>query len=471
MVSVNFEQRFPNLLLLLLTVISTLFLLLYLVLAYNNRFSFEDFYYIETLRLNNNNIVESVKFYYNNWHGRWAALSWFYCWFGHVNTFAQLNNIIFVYHVFSITLFLISLSVICKKTIRLFLNQDISWLLAINFSVLFLSVFYFFTFQISEVWWWLCASFFHFQAIVFLCAALAIVLSKWVNIIAYIVLMLCALYIGASSEVLTIIVLSIAAALGFYFLKQNKIGQLVNYSYGKKSVCFISVLLLAFCSSLLSPGMEHRQEVLNELSAMPMPENNSLLNFYDGGGQLAIKIFFHYKYLYCMLLLAVLYLSSVFLFFDKIDIVKIAQVKKKLFAAIAFVLFISLLVTVILNIYVFKSNLGPLRSWVSMNFVWVLVLFFMILVLGAMTRWNKNYIIVFFVSAWIIAAGVMGLVLMRQYKYAVNYSANYDARWKALKATPLTTSEIESIYPTIESGMLIQTNLNREEFEKNNFFE
>ncbi len=452
--------------------LNILFLALYLILSFNNRFSFEDFYFIETLK-REGGFFEAVNFYYQNWTGRWMAFSYFYLWFGFVSKMSSLKVLVFFYHVVSISVLSFSVHRIIKICFNKIFKQVFSSLLLLNFSILFCSILYFFSFQIIENWWWICSTFFHIQSVVFLCLAISIIIAERSGLFNYFLLIVSGLYIGASSEVMAALIIVLAPVFVICFTKANwkKVVEFIFSSPGKKVLTLFVLIFLSFISNVFSPGVLHRQQVLEGLSALPKVENKELFRFYDSWDQPAIYVFFRPQYLLCVATLLIAFFASNYFFKDLLNKEQVMRLRKIVIPGSLILIIGSLLITTLVNIYAFKSNLGPLRSWIPASFLWLVSLFVIVFFLGIKSNINMRIRNIGLAGVMSFSVVALGTYLVRQYQMTTTYANSYDKRWEALKEAKLSSVELDKLYPPISSGMLIDTHIDKEKFEQVNLFQ
>lgn len=456
----------------LLTALNLAFLGLYLVLSYHNRFSFEEFYFIETYK-REGGFFEAINFYYQNWMGRWMAFAYFYLWFGSVTTTTTLKVCIFFYHLFTLNILLWSVYRTMKASSNKLFNPEVPNLLIFNFALLFCSALFFFSFQIIENWWWLCSTFFHLQSVVFLSLTISVLVNKksyWFN---YFLLVVSGLYIGASSEVMAVLILVLTPILIIYFQGWSK-AQIRAFFFsvaGKKIIVLFLMVLISLCSNVFSPGVMSRQQVLEGLSAMPKAENKELFRFYDSWGKPAIYIFLRPQYILFFLLMTVVFFASNSFLKNGINSDRLLKCKKGITRLTFILILIPLVIAAFVNIYAFKSNLGPLRSWIPTSFIWVIIFFSFMIYMGVKIDLSENFKRIGLFLNVFIAMIIMGIYLQRQYRMTSLYANTYDNRWKALRENKLSNEEIDILYPPVSSGMLVDTHIDKEKFKQIDFFQ
>jgi hypothetical protein len=306
--------------------------------------------------------------------------------------------------------------------------------------------------------------------VVFLCLAFSIIINDRKRIVDIFLLILCAAYIGASSEITAVIIISISVTLTIYSFMSNKDNarKFVLSAAEKKTTVFFLILLLSFISNVIAPGGMSRQGVLESLS---LKETGMLFRFYDGRGQFALSVFFHLRYILCLVLLFLVFLTSNVFLKKWIEREKLEWLWKKVKQTFFIIIPLTLLVSLVMHVYIFRSNIGPMRSWMPVAFFWIAGLYSTALVLGAKIELSNRIKSRAMCFALAFSIVVIGIYVVRQYSMTTKYSASYDKRWELLKTTDLSTEKIDSICHPVSSGMLIDTHLTREEFEKANWFE
>ena len=207
------------------------------------------------------NIIEFVCEIYTTWSGRWMGLSYFFIMIAGGNTFQNTHYYIFIYYCLTFLIFSYSVHTIIHIGITKLFDTSLPKKTTYIYSILFIASFYFFTFQHIEAWWWVCASFWYLQGIVFFLLGIALLLQEKKNILHYIFISLCFIYVGGSFEVYILIIFTLFISVIFYFLfiKQEELSSLKNNYFFKGFI----IAFLSFCVSaaicFASPGNKNRQ--------------------------------------------------------------------------------------------------------------------------------------------------------------------------------------------------------------------
>jgi hypothetical protein len=345
----------------LLISFNLLFLIYVLAVGYYNRLAVDDYAYIGVLRKFGFN--SPFTYWYFNWQGRFVPqyfLNIMYLIYQVTQNlifYPALLALLFIYSIFRILEYYFSLP-------KIFL---------LNFSILLFSALFLTTLEIST-FYWLVASVMYFGGILFALLGVSFILKKNHKLIDYFIIALSFLYAGTSSEHMGILVSFILGAVNLINFYQTRydwrafIGEPIN----KKLLAAFFFGTAAFLLMIFSPGtslrMDQTQHVNNLAELLKATIDATL--FVCG------HIFYKLPY-FLVFIPLFLFLGS------QLNVIRLNH---------RFT-FIRLMISagVGLLIFIFVSNLpfayvagraGPLRSYVYVNAVSVILMFFVFTYVG-----------------------------------------------------------------------------------------
>ncbi|HLU85188.1 MAG TPA: DUF6056 family protein, partial [Vicingaceae bacterium] len=219
--------------------------------AYFNRFAADDFYFINEIKAKS-----SYDIFYHlqyEWHGRFASnflLSWLIQWLD-TSWSLMVFNITCIALLF---LAMLRLSIIISRR-YLTSAQPIGWLILTS-----VSVFFFISFSVNDVWFWLTGAMVYFTSAIALFFLVGSLINPDKKIVDFILIFICSLFIGGSNETMTIIILLF---LGYFFFYKH-------YSKSDKIAIVISaaILISGFAVIYFSTGTAYRDKITPSLNAM-----------------------------------------------------------------------------------------------------------------------------------------------------------------------------------------------------------
>jgi len=460
----------------LLFLLSLSFLAFYFLLAYYTRFSEED--YDLLISFGKNGWFGTLKYYYLNWSCRWASLSYFYLWFGHVKSYAGLRFLVFIYSCFSISalIYLVfkiatagiqyvafgaSVSPDLHITSGLPLDSKVpSVLTRFNISILFCAALFFFMFQTSEVFFWVIASFDQVQPLIFFCLLLLMIIKKRTRLLDYFLILASGLYIGGSSEIFAILLFALIALFYLFLLFRKRFGVFMKSIPGKKiRIGFLS-LTVSLAFALSAPGTynrkiyesQHAAVVMNLRDASPIHDHliwADILTQRKNGMTLA--------------LIFALFFSLNLLTGEKTK--KFFSKKNVLFIS-ALILLFSLAVFTIGFHSIFLNGTGPERAWAPFNFValpciciwgWALIL-----KLNFSDKVQSFYALVFV----LLSVSLLNIYVFRQFPLARNYARAYDNSIRFFDSNERAKLPLAVPTPMPDPGMLVPNILREDQFRE-----
>ena len=230
------------------------FFLMYFALSFFNRLGAnEDVMFIALIK--NKGLIETTSWIYNTWTGRWASTIYFYSIMSFIKSFQNIHYFLFIYHCTTFIILLYSIFFILKTIVSRLFMTTLENKIILTYSTLFIGGFYFSTFQISEVWWWIYGGVDHLQGIVFLLFGTALLIKENKKLIHYLLLCLSFIYVGGSYEIYNLI--AIPTILFTFFAYKRSITK-QNLTRG--FYLGIVSILIASSISFLAPGNQARRK-------------------------------------------------------------------------------------------------------------------------------------------------------------------------------------------------------------------
>ena len=125
-----------------------LFLILYSIISFNNRFPYEDYYFTS---LNKEmGAIKAMVYIYNIYSARWSAhtFAFFFSQFYQSNIFLPTFNII------TLLVLIISFFILLKRIVVEILGFNITTGVVILYSILFTCGFFLSSYNIGQTWFW-----------------------------------------------------------------------------------------------------------------------------------------------------------------------------------------------------------------------------------------------------------------------------------------------------------------------------
>lgn len=245
----------------LVAISGSLFLLLFLILSYHNRFAADDYDNIDMV--SKYGIVGGMIYAYTSFCGRWTT----YLFWGPIYHFYEIRAVLVAYSFLVIVGFMTALFCLIKVFLHIFSIKKTNGEVVI-YSIFFSAFFFFSCFGKGEIWFWVSATANYINSITAFIFVIAIIFSNKKNIVFYPIIILLSTYAGGASEtysVFYIILILIFLIISFY--NPFKLPCFSAVSKVKFSIAFI-FLLAAFLISYFSPGVKIRTTWLPEKSIM-----------------------------------------------------------------------------------------------------------------------------------------------------------------------------------------------------------
>lgn len=325
-----------------------LFIILFIILAFNNRFSEDDFAFYAAVK--KQGIIDASIQNFNSWNSRWASLllvnSIFY--------FLSYHSSLLLYHLIEIAFLIFSVFLAIKYSLIYFFKSVYSFGTILISSILFCLLFFYVTFNKGETWFWVTASGIYLWSISFLCLGAGLILKNKKRFPDFIIISICGIFIGGSSEVLAVtIVFILSGSILFYRLIQRHTSDLFPVI-----ILFCIFTVTSFFIAYGGHGTQTRR------LALPHPDVVNLAWIYvKSMGKLCL-LYLPAKIGASLIFgLPFIFLGSLVKKNDK-PFVKIS--KKNLFIILIF--FFLLVALSIFPVVYILGEAGPERSWTQISF-------------------------------------------------------------------------------------------------------
>lgn len=296
------KNKKSDLTIILLTILNSLFLIYYVILAYYNRPHYDDIHFLWKLKeISISNFVSDM---YLDRSGRFI---------GYFINAVIYKIILFFdeYRFFPIIFWFIGIVIFWTFTKTIF--TKISRFLLLNVSVLFYNLFIFTNIDFS-VFYWLCAMYYYLSMPILL-LSLVYINKKTLKISQKILLCFFIIFLGGSLESFTPIVLIMLFINALYYFSEynfNFIFTLKDIRV-KKIICITLIILICYFIVVIAPGNFLRLsldefKVPTKLFAFSLGLTEAIINFY-------YYFIFYVPYYFIMSLLVVnVYLKSTYTF-------------------------------------------------------------------------------------------------------------------------------------------------------------
>lgn len=427
------------------------FLLLYLLLSFYNRPFYDDFQCIDLIK--KNSLLKFLTYWYTTWSGRWTAMTYFYFTTKYNTDFLSIHYYFFIYYCLTIFILIYSINNIIRFGFHKIFNVTIDLKTSLIYSILFIACFYFSTFQNIEAWWWMSASYIYIQGIAFFLLGFSLLIKEKKNILHYLLIFFCFIYVGGSYEIYSMIIISLflLALIYFLFIQPNKYPKFKNsYFFKGFIIAFLSLTVAAFIS-FNAPGNMIRMNKTAQSTISASYSSKQNFSAFD------LNIFAQKKYGIAILLSSCWLLLGMKLK-NKISFSNENKkgLKKTLFL-FSLPLLISVLITCFFQFIILDHHSLPLRSWTFTSFSLAAFLCFFFFAIGITIDFSNALQNLLKICIPALTLFLLTFTVYKQYQLVNPYSQKYDQLMSALiDATkkPETDSLIVKKLP--DSGMLMQ---------------
>ena len=433
---------------LLLLCCALTFLVFYLMLGLYNRAASDDIYSI--LQFKELGAFKLLSKYYVSWSGRWPTLLYFSVLLNFSDPLIDFHKYIFVYYLVTLIILFFSLNFILKEVCRKAFHVVLTTIESFVFSILFIASFYFFTFQSTEAWWWICSSFVYLQGIVALLTGTALVLNRKKHFLNLLLIGICFAYLGGSSEVYAISVIAVIISV-IVILRYHHREALQSFIKGPyfKSVCLAaSTFILSAVISLSAPGNRSRNDF-----RMAEDKSVSLRETDKRPTQTVLDFVKKYPFALGISMLAFILGRRVKELNPGSDLFK-RPARTLLLATLPFL--ISVIVTWSFQKLFLKEMIIPARAWTFSSFLLSVYFYFLFFVLGYRIQLKRMSTFLFSI---LIPVSVLTLLILNtsnQYKFTSKYANSYDRMIEQLlKANTRGEKDIVFVKSLPDPGMLV----------------
>ncbi|MBK7853543.1 MAG: hypothetical protein IPJ79_00260 [Bacteroidetes bacterium] len=407
-----------------------LFLICYCLIGFYNRLSHDDLAYLQGV--NTDGIVNATIKNYNSWNTRWAGVLMA----NTVFSFVTIDSNLLWFHVLSLVFLFLSASFFLQKVLIKFSISTTALqihLLAIYFCIVFFAC----TFSIGDVWFWINASCMYLWNVCFLLLGVSFALNPKLNLLNGLMIWVCGIYVGGSSEPFALISLFLLATMsGIFFSLKNQ--KTVAFGFMLLAVA----ILLGFLISCMGKGMELRSSAL--------PDPGFLQKQF-----IFLKSMVKFFVFYFPIRVAIAFILSIpfYLFGRSLsDSFKIQLSLKQIavWSAITFLIIVSASFYII----VYKmAEAGPERAWTVISFYMGITIVVLAFFAGVKKKfdWLNNNMR----SLQIITISSLILFTMWQSKLLPAYAMAYDYRISYLnQLAQKKYTECVYVRPLPTSGIL-----------------
>ena len=425
-----------------------LFLVYYLVIAYNNRLAAGDDLYFYGL-LKEDGMFTFMSEYTEN--KRFSSYLLFNSIFYFSSDLRNANVFLFCYHVFSIVAFIGGFLLLIRTVFRQFFSFDLSLKKVLLIAFLALITVFFLNPQIIEVWFWTVATTIYAAPLIAFLFGAHLIISDRKSVFTFLLIGLCFLFIGGALETFAIVVLFILAALflGPVFIFSSEFWKKKRTKLMIAILCISTILLL----NVLDGGVESRIVVEEKSHAGGLPSwKGFLYSFVQAKNLLSL----------CALIL----LYYVGKQMKAIGLVLPEVNSRKYIAINILVLFIIGLITIIPLTLIF-SGWGAERAWTPFHFFFSISLIIWSFYFGyhALAHWTdslKGLLPIMLCTILIVLS-------KRQFPSVQNYSSHYDLMLDEVGKQVGGNREQALPIPVLpEPGMLVKFTLDQNPEVRNN---
>ncbi len=248
------EDLIPNILLLSANI---LFIILFLLLGYYNRFATDDFAYY--FRVRDMGIWDAFVFAYKTWNTRWASILL-------MNMMMKIfspESSLLEYYILLLGLFFVAVYRMMKALFA-FLLFEINRVFIANISLLFISGFFLFTFGINDSWFWMNASTIYIFPVILFCLGVSFMLNDKDNFFTHLMLNICFLLAGGGNEPFAIIIIYLLFSVWIKQVVPSSFTVLRHHSkpHLYKINAAILITITSFFINAFCPGIAVRQGFL-----------------------------------------------------------------------------------------------------------------------------------------------------------------------------------------------------------------
>ncbi|NTW34175.1 MAG: hypothetical protein HGB12_16415 [Bacteroidetes bacterium] len=403
----------------LLTTANLVFVILFFILSYYNRFAVDDYYHIHDEHLFG--IWGGMLEGYFNWGGRWTSyLLWDVIYHYSENSFA-----LFLYSFSIIVLFIYSVYHLIKNIFG-FLGISFTREVLANYIFLFAAFVFLISYSKGEIWFWIQSTAMFMLSLIMFILGLSIIFNKKNNYLQYFILAICFIYAGGASETYAFfyIIFLISLLVCFFTFRNNALVRKLKESSSFKIIISIIFLTVSFIISINAPG--------NSIRATWLPEQSLISSLFITLKSLTKLVIFKVP----MQIPWIILFSFPFMYFGFISRSRPYNNKTiELFKTNYFKYFILSLIFLIILIYILLfpacyilSEIGPDRSLSQVvltiavfSAVWSFLIGYKFIV-------SKKLISILYIISVVAIISSLVVISFKQYKIVSEYAIDLDKR-------------------------------------------
>lgn len=438
----------------LLLLSNTLFILLYLILLYFNRYSSDDHFFVYDAKARG--VIGAALFTAQTWTPRPAEMLLY-------NTLTRYlpEQIVLIGYGLSVMFLLIAalyrlISLLIKKTAAQLPEYSLQYV------VLLCCSFFFSSFSIGETWFWLCSSAGYLFSLVSFLWGIIFILNKKNNFTVYLLLLLCFGYtIGAAETFAATTIFICWVTLFIYiYIYRSSLSKLVELPSFKKLLFISSLSSIALLIIYSGQGTQFRRSLLTQAGFF----DTLYISAKTMAWLLLKRIPFQIPY--------VLLFSAPFIGLGKQLVgngfTPAIFTKRNLFLICITFLFL-MYISLIPASYI-MSDRGPDRSLTIIAFLLTLLFAYIFTFLGYKKHDQIGNSVTS--AALILSSGMLIYTTIQQYSIVEQYSSEVDKRIElVLKENKKGRTEPMELKPLPPGGYYYSTELSADTtFYKNTFF-
>jgi len=432
------------------------FLTLYIVIAWHNRLTLDDFHFMTNV--NHNGIIKGTIAEYNFYSTRWLSVLVVHC---ILSLMPYINGLFFI-GIITIIALILSFSYLLRNIFHQFLSFHPGRLLLVNLGVFSANTLFYSSMDIGNIWFWLSALPTYLWSFIFFLLGCGIMISNRQFAAPKLFLLAFSFfYIGGSAEAFAVVILLalFIATFWLYFFKRSLTDMKIYMV--RLSVaflfCFVSLIIL-----YLGHGNIVRRGLTGEISFFKA----FILNIETTGwiGLYWVSSIIPKIFLYS---LPLLFAGKALSMKNKVSTVSLQEVNRTLFKAI--------LVYAIL-IFIFNypityllCGLAPERALLPVSFLTWVLFAFSFFYIGYKTSIKEK------LTEKLSMIALAGCLLLNtyngihQFMILGEYDRQYDALMEKLVSKKYNNLVI-TVSPLPSSGMLTSMDISHDSLSYNNMF-
>lgn len=407
-------------------------LLLYIVLAFNNRLSHDDLMYLYAVK--KYGLIQASVQNYSTWNTRWAGLFLANAFFS-ISIFTE--NL-WLFHFFTLAAIIFSSAILLKQGVNYFMQTEICIKQATMYGFAFAALLFANTFSAGDVWFWMNASCMFLWNVIACCLAFSLMLKNRISLSDKFFIAVFGLFTGGCSEPFSILMMAVLTTVLFIvrIIKKNKV---LTSGIG----LLLVFILTGFVISYAGTGNEMRRSAL--------PHTDLLYKQWIYIKVMGKFILFAFPQ---KLILSVILSFPFYLFGSKIgkrNARKFSIIKMISYSLIATI--IAAAITFYPIVYLMSES-GPERSWTGISFfmsIFFATVFFMagsMQIISARAEKIYSSVFIFFIVCIFALA-------INQYTTTTCYASAYDRRVNyLLELKRQNFKKTASLQPLPSPGML-----------------